>query len=88
MSASRGRYLSELRRSNAAGIHRSRPNRSLQERLAIQEEIDMGNVIYPNFNREPTKDDLEAIEGGYLDDEVFYDDDEDYWDEEDYAYDE
>lgn len=37
--AGRGRYLSELRRSNAAGLHASRPSRSQIRRTAIEEEL-------------------------------------------------
>lgn len=41
MSKDKGRYLSELRRSNAAGIHSHLPSRSQSRRIAIAEGLDM-----------------------------------------------
>lgn len=59
MSASRGRYLSELRRSNAAGIHDARPSRSVMRRLAIQEEMDMSVTFDGDYTQDGDFDDLE-----------------------------
>jgi hypothetical protein len=74
MNASRGRFLSELRRSNAAGIHDARPSRSSLKRLAIQEGLDMSIIFdndYPETDEdsdlgwddlEPSPEDLKEIE--------------------------
>lgn len=38
---SKGNMLTELRRSNAAGIHAHKPSRSQSRRIAIEEGLDM-----------------------------------------------
>lgn len=87
-----GRYLSELRRSNAAGIHENRPARSISRRDAIQQSIEEDSVfgildeddLWANeeeIDREPTEDDLREIEeeGIPLDDDEYpRADEEDY----------
>lgn len=75
MNASRGRYLSELRRSNAAGIHNSKPTRTVLKKSAIKEELDMSILDQDYLDAiEPTDEELRAIE---LDEEEYVPDDED-----------
>jgi len=69
VSTSRGRYLSELRRSGAAGIHDARPSRSLMRRLAIQEELDMSVIFDGDYipeddweDAEPSLEELDEID--------------------------
>jgi len=98
MNTSRGRYLAELRRSNAAGIHSSVRCRSSIEENAIKEEImsyldeDYSNVTFADFGmgREPTEDELDDIEAEEYepDDPTSYNDPALIYDEEDlYPYD-
>ena len=43
----RGKYLTELRRSNAAGLHNQRPTRSAYKQAAIEEDFDpIGDVDF------------------------------------------
>jgi len=74
-----GNYLTELRRSNAAGIHDHQPSRSESRRLAILEsEEDMPNEDYDPTDfevLEPTEDDLREIDEGD-DEDLYYDYDE------------
>jgi hypothetical protein len=52
MSENRGRYLAELRRSNAAGIHGHDIPRSQARRLAIMEELDMPITFIDDYREE------------------------------------
>lgn len=62
MGRERGKYLTELRRSNAAGLHNQRPTRSAFNRAAIEEEI---MSIVDEEEYEPTPEELEAAEKEY-----------------------
>lgn len=87
----RGKYLSELRRSSAAGIQDHRPSRSQLRRWAIEEgltyEEDNMSVVFDDDYIEdegvwiePTVEDLqlEAEEDYQPDDILLTDTDEDY----------
>lgn len=73
MSTSRGRQLSELRRSNAAGIHVSTAPRSQKERNAIKEELmsEFDGDYELDDDYEPTEEDL--AEAQTVHDEAIHD---------------
>lgn len=61
MSNSQGRFLSELRRSNASGLHGNRPvDRYNNNRLIIEKEIAMS--VLDEIIPEPTDADLAEID--------------------------
>jgi len=92
MSTGRGRYLAELRRSNAANIHDTRPTRTAVRQSAIREELmyDLDAHLEMDYedryafpDTEPTDEDLRNIEAeeyvpGAFDDEVLIDPEEMY----------
>lgn len=62
---SNGRFLSELRRSNASGIHgKCSSDRYNNNRKAVEEELRM-SVVDDIGVQEPTTDDLDAIEASW-----------------------
>lgn len=65
MGKERGKYLTELRRSNAAGLHNQRPTRSAFKQAAIEEE--MMDFVYDDLGEEyePNDEDLELAEREY-----------------------
>ena len=64
MNTSRGRYLAELRRSGAAGIHDTQPTRAAVRQAAIKEELGMSILDQDHVGDwiEPTIEDLDEIE--------------------------
>lgn len=71
---SAGTLLTELRRSNASGIHNHKPSRSTQRRKAIEMTLMNDDPRSLDDIDEPTADDLRQIE---LDEDDF-DADDDY----------
>lgn len=55
-----GQMLTELRRSNAAGIHGHQPSRSVQRRNAIMEEVEMTDP--EDYIPEPKDEDIWELE--------------------------
>lgn len=49
MGKERGKYLTELRRSNAAGLHNQRPTRSAFNRAAIEEQLEDEELSYQDL---------------------------------------
>lgn len=82
MNTSRGRYLTELRRSSAAGIHASKPTRTAERKAAIEEEIDMffidGHLENDYEDRYHLLDDIEPDDDEIfgLEEELLFDDDD------------
>jgi len=86
---SRGQILTELRRSNAAGLHIRRYNRGNENRSVIEQGLREANmaVDYLDDVEEPSLAELADIEADEYDDE--WEDDDDYYfefDEEDDDY--
>lgn len=73
----RGNYLSELRRSNASGIHGHKPSRSALNRAAIEEET-LSILDGDYIDQEPADEEIWRLEEE-IDPEDFIDpeDDED-----------